>query len=87
MNKHLVAVYGSLLSDLHNHHFMKNSKYIGEGTVRGTLYSLGSFPGLKLEGNTNISIEVYEVDDSTSAWTFTASLGTAPIAGIDPLGP
>jgi hypothetical protein len=30
---------------------------------------------------------VYEVDDSTSAWTFSPSLGTAPLSGIDPLGP
>lgn len=27
---------------------------------------------------------VYGTDDSTSAWTFSPSLGTAPIAGIDP---
>jgi hypothetical protein len=30
---------------------------------------------------------VYEVDDATSAWTFSPSLGTAPLSGIDPLGP
>jgi hypothetical protein len=30
---------------------------------------------------------VYQVDDATSSWTFSPSLGTAPIAGIDPLGP
>ena len=27
---------------------------------------------------------VFQTDDSTSAWTFSPSLGTAPIAGIDP---
>jgi hypothetical protein len=30
---------------------------------------------------------VYQVDDATSSWTFSPSLGTAPIAGIDPIGP
>ncbi len=30
---------------------------------------------------------VYQVDDATSAWTFSPSLGTAPLSGIDPVGP
>jgi hypothetical protein len=30
---------------------------------------------------------VYQVDDATSSWTFSPSLGTAPLSGIDPLGP
>ena len=30
---------------------------------------------------------VYQVDDATSAWTFSPSLGTAPLSGIDPIGP
>ncbi len=30
---------------------------------------------------------VYQVDDATSSWTFSPSLGTAPLSGIDPIGP
>lgn len=64
--KKLVAVYGSLRKGLHNHR-----PYLGEATFLGTfntepefsLYSLGSYPGLKQNGNTSIVMEVYEVTE------------------------
>lgn len=60
---------------------------IGSGSdggrdVRSALYPLRNKSLIQASVGT-----VYEVDDSTSAWTFSPSLGTAPIAGIDPLGP
>ncbi len=64
---HMIAVYGSLLSDLHNHGLLKEGKLIDIGYIKGTLYSLGSFPGLKLQGNTPVKVEVYEVDNATLA--------------------
>lgn len=55
----------------------------GGRDVRSALYPLRNRS--EIEGSTGT---VYTVDDSTSAWTFTVtSLGTLPIAGIDPLGP
>lgn len=65
MNKSLVAVYGSLLKGLHNHApYLKDAEYKGEFDSEPcyTLYDLGSFPGLKKNGNTSVRMEVYEVD-------------------------
>lgn len=62
-NKIKVAVYGSLRKGLHNHSYLKNAKYIGSyySLPEYTLYSLGSYPGLKLNGSTSVMFEVYEV--------------------------
>ncbi len=67
--KILVAVYGSLRAGLHNH-----TSYLGDSKLLGTfntepeysLYSLGSFPGLKEEGNTSVVMEVYEVTEDVA---------------------
>jgi len=69
MNKKLIAVYGSLLSDLHNNIILKNSKCLGTFKTEPifSLYSLGGFPGLKENGNTSVTMEVYEVDEITAA--------------------
>ncbi|WWV92025.1 hypothetical protein [Escherichia phage PJNS034] len=66
----LVAVYGSLLSGLHNHGVMERAKGkligAGESVQNINMYSLGGFPSISLEhsshGNT-IRVEVYEVPD------------------------
>lgn len=68
---HLVAVYGSLLTGLHNHSVMEYA----EGVLLGEdetdphfkMVSLGSFPGLfeVEEGKgDNIKIEVYKVPEN-----------------------
>ena len=67
-NNILVAVYGSLVSQMHNHnYYLSDSKLLGKFNTEPeyTLHSLGSFPGLKLNGNTSIVMEVYEVDKGT----------------------
>lgn len=58
-----VAVYGSLRKGLHNNDKMGNSKLLGtfESNPIFDMYDLGSYPGLKLQGNTPITFEVYEV--------------------------
>lgn len=61
-----VAVYGSLLKGLHNHNsYLGEAKYIGEFQTepKFTMVDLGSFPGLLNDGNTSVSMEVYDVDD------------------------
>ena len=68
MTNHLVFVYGTLRRG--STHSMSirfpESKFITEATVRGSLYDLGSYPGLVLdESSSLVAGEVYEVDDET----------------------
>ena len=68
MKKYLVAVYGSLRKTMSNHHYyLSNSEYEGTFTTEPeyTLHSLQWYPGLKLNGNTSVVMEVYEVDEET----------------------
>ena len=68
MKKYLVAVYGSLRSGMSNYqYYLSNSEYKGTFTTEPeyTLHSLSYYPGLKLNGNTSIVMEVYEVDEET----------------------
>tara|TARA_R110002124_G_scaffold281430_1_gene455668 strand:+ start:16832 stop:17263 length:432 start_codon:yes stop_codon:yes gene_type:complete len=64
-DKILVSVYGSLRKGLSNHKFyLKNNELLGEFKTDPIyeLYDLGSFPGLKKEGYTSVTMEVYEVN-------------------------
>lgn len=66
--KHLVAVYGSLRKTMSNYqYYLSSSEYKGTFSTEPeyTLYSLSFYPGLKLNGNTSVVMEVYEVDDYT----------------------
>jgi len=65
MKKNLIAVYGSLLSGLHNNYILEDSKLLGsfKSKPKFNLYSLGGFPGLKTGGNTEVLMEVYEVNE------------------------
>ena len=68
MKKYLVVVYGSLRSGMGNHqYYLSDSVYKGTFTTEPeyTLHSLSFYPGLKLNGNTSIVMEVYEVDEET----------------------
>ena len=68
MKKHLVAVYGSLRRGMSNYqYYLSNSEYKGTFTTEPeyTLHSLSYYPGLKLNGNHSIVMEVYEVDEDT----------------------
>lgn len=63
-NKHLVAVYGSLLKGLHNHDaYLGKAKYIGsfDSEPIFKLYEVSSYPALKQGGHTSVKMEVYEV--------------------------
>lgn len=66
MKKYLVAVYGSLRKTMHNHqYYLSSSEYKGTFSTEPeyTLHKISSFPGLKLNGNTSIVMEVYEVTE------------------------
>lgn len=64
MNK-LLAVYGTLKQNKGNHHYLKNAKYLGTCVTEPdyTMYSMGGFPAVTLNGQTPITLEVYAVDD------------------------
>lgn len=66
--KQLIVVYGSLRKFGHNHRLIENSEYLGEFNSPPiySLYSLGSFPGLKEGGETSVVFEVYSVDETTA---------------------
>lgn len=66
--KYLVAVYGSLRQGMGNHnYYLSNSEYKGTFSTQPeyTLHSLSAYPGLKLNGNHSIVMEVCEVNAST----------------------
>ena len=68
MKKYLVACYGSLRRGMGNHqYYLSSSEYKGTFSTEPeyTLHSLSYYPGLKLDGNTSIVMEVYEVDEET----------------------
>ena len=68
MKKYLVSVYGSLRKKQSNYEYhLSNSTYKGTFTTEPeyTMHSLSYYPGLKLNGNHSIVMEVYEVDEDT----------------------
>ena len=68
MKKYLVACYGSLRRGMSNYqYYLSNSEYKGTFTTEPeyTLHSLSYYPGLKLNGNHSVVMEVYEVDEET----------------------
>ena len=66
MSAKLVAVYGSLRRNMHNHYALGKSKYIGTFNSQPifTMYSVsGKYPAVIKEGSTSIIIEVFEAED------------------------
>lgn len=63
--KHRFAVYGTLKRGFGNNRLLESSKFLGEQKIPGfKMYSLGGFPAInKANEDSNITIEVYEVDD------------------------
>jgi gamma-glutamylcyclotransferase (GGCT)/AIG2-like uncharacterized protein YtfP len=65
---HMVFVYGTLRRGEGNNRLLRDSRYVGDATVSGTLYSLGGFPGLRLDDAEGpVAGELWMVDDKTLA--------------------
>lgn len=61
----LVAVYGSLLSGLHNHPVLGDSPMVGKTKVKlGPMVSCGAYPAIIGTGEHETPVEVYRVSDS-----------------------
>ncbi|HYC90099.1 MAG TPA: gamma-glutamylcyclotransferase family protein [Thermoanaerobaculia bacterium] len=62
-------VYGTLRRDAGQavHHLLaRHGTFVGEATVRGRLFDLGSYPGMTLDGDRGVVLgELYEI---TSDW-------------------
>lgn len=58
-----VAVYGSLKLGRYNHPLISSCKFLGESTIKGTMYSLGTYPALIEEGDDEHKVELYELPD------------------------
>lgn len=58
-----VFVYGTLRKGDDNDItcLQPSPRFVGLAHVRGTLYHLGQYPGLRLEGSTKVVGEVYEI--------------------------
>lgn len=67
MSNKLVAVYGSLRKNGGNDGLLRGSEYVGTFKTKPeyTLVSLGGFPGIHHEGTTEVTMEVYSVDEAT----------------------
>ncbi|UMO76474.1 putative gamma-glutamylcyclotransferase [Pseudomonas phage BroderSalsa] len=72
MSKVIVAVYGTLLSGLHNHclleHVKGDVRFMGKARsdFKGVMYSAGGFPILSLlDEDSKIQCELYEVGPQT----------------------
>lgn len=66
MDKHLVFVYGTLRQGgvRAMPGLFPGASFMGGASVTGSLYDLGSYPGLQLDESASLVVgEVYQVDD------------------------
>ena len=63
----LVAVYGTLKDNQGNHELIGKSRFINSGTTKAPLVmkSAGGFPVVFQKPGANVSVEVYECDETT----------------------
>ena len=57
-------VYGTLKKEFHNHWVLGNATFVGYHTTKPnyTMYDMGAYPSITMEGNTAIVGEVYELE-------------------------
>ena len=62
-----VFVYGSLKVGFHKNVLLKTSEFLGTHITepKFTMYDLGAYPGVTIDGVTSILGEIFRVDDET----------------------
>ena len=83
-------VYGTLRDDPANEMFQlldRNAKVLGEATVAGRLYDLGSYPGLVLssDGPDRVKGKLYRLHEATAANTLLVLDDYEGMGPTDPL--
>ena len=64
--KHLIFVYGTLMKNQRNHHYMKNCKYLYDAVLNDyCLYDVSNYPGAFKKKGKKVYGEVYEVDEES----------------------
>lgn len=59
-----IFVYGTLLRGMLRASVLTNSKFLGHGFIKGSLYDLGEYPGVQ-DGSDPIYGEIYQIDTNT----------------------
>lgn len=67
----MLVVYGTLRYGGSANRLMLGARYVGTDAIYGSLYDLGSFPGLKLGGSDLVVADVYELPDDSEAFLST----------------
>jgi gamma-glutamylcyclotransferase (GGCT)/AIG2-like uncharacterized protein YtfP len=60
----LFFIYGTLRKGGRAHHFMDGAKFVGMGSVEGSIFHVDQYPGLVIDDGGRVIGEVYEVGDS-----------------------
>ena len=62
----LVAVFGSLRKGHGNNILLQNEKFLGTTKTKDKfkMFSFGAFPGLNINGDTNIVVDVYRIKNN-----------------------
>lgn len=59
MMTQIIAVYGSLRRGSYANGLLKGAKYLGQDKISGDLYSLGNYPGLLLDSDEPVLVDLY----------------------------
>jgi gamma-glutamylcyclotransferase (GGCT)/AIG2-like uncharacterized protein YtfP len=61
----LFAVYGTLKQGFGNNRLLAEAEFLGEFRTepKYSMYSLGGFPAVTLQGNTALTVQVYKTSD------------------------
>jgi len=63
----LLFVYGTLRRGEPNHSLLQKSDFLGDTTLVGSLFDLGEYPALHLDGAGTVYGEVWRTSDATIA--------------------
>lgn len=66
LSSELIAVYGTLRKGAFANYILKECKYIGRDRIKGSLYNIGTFPGLIQDNeNTFVVVDLYELPNTS----------------------
>ncbi len=60
-----LLAYGTLKKGFERASVLSDSKFLGNDFIKGSLFNLGPYPAVSLDGKTEVKGEVYEIDRDT----------------------